>query len=99
MFGNFDQNFGLPVDAQDGAFDETQLPVGGQPGPAMMPPLDAEEISGGSSLIGKGLGFESADSQALIAAGGAQIESDNQYSSSLTSTFSAIGKMFGATLP
>jgi hypothetical protein len=60
--------------------------------------LGLGEISGGSSLIGQGLSFESAANTALIAAGEAQIKLDQSYSSSLTSAFSAIGKMFGAAL-
>lgn len=58
--------------------------------------LGLGEISGGSSLIGQGLGFENAANQALIAAGEAQIKLDTAYSSSLTSAFGAIGQMFGA---
>lgn len=57
--------------------------------------LGLGQISGGSSLSGQGLQFESAANQALIAAGEAQIKLDQAYSSSLTSAFGAIGQMFG----
>ena len=58
--------------------------------------LGLGEISGGSSLIGQGLGFENAANSALIAAGEAQIKLDQSYSSNLTSAFSSIGSLFGA---
>lgn len=57
--------------------------------------LGLGEISGGNSLIGQGLGFQNAANQTLIAAGEAQIKLDQQYSSSLTSAFGAIGSLFG----
>jgi hypothetical protein len=61
--------------------------------------LGLGEISGGNSLIGQGLGFENAANQALLQAGQAQLAQDKNYSDSLTSAFSAIGKMAGAVLP
>lgn len=57
--------------------------------------LGLGEISGGNSLAGTGLGYENAANQALIAAGQAQIQLDQQYSQSLSSAFGAIGTMFG----
>lgn len=61
--------------------------------------LGLGQISGGSSLIGQGLGFENAANQALLAAGEAQMKLDQQYSSSLTSAFTAIGSMFAKAGP
>jgi hypothetical protein len=58
--------------------------------------LGLGEVSGGNSLMNTGLSFENAANQALIAAGQAQIQLDQQYSSSLTAAFSAIGSMVGA---
>lgn len=60
--------------------------------------LGLGEISSGNSLIGEGLGYESAANSALIAAGQAQLQQDKDYSSSLTGAFSAIGSLFGAGL-
>ncbi len=60
--------------------------------------LGLGEISSGNSLIGEGLGYESAANQALIAAGQAQLQQDKDYSNSLTGAFSAIGSLFGAGL-
>jgi len=60
--------------------------------------LGLGEISGGNSLISQGLGYENAANQVLLQAGQAQIQSDKDYSSSLSSAFSAIGTMFGAVL-
>lgn len=57
--------------------------------------LGLGEVSGGNSLESTGLGFENAANQALIAAGQAQLQLDQQYSSSLSSAFGAIGSMFG----
>jgi hypothetical protein len=57
--------------------------------------LGLGEVSGGNSLMNTGLGFENAANQALIAAGQAQIQLDQQYSSNLSSAFGAIGSMFG----
>ena len=53
--------------------------------------LGLGEISGGSSLIGQGLSFQTAANQALIAAGEAQIKQDQTYSAALTSAFTALG--------
>jgi hypothetical protein len=58
--------------------------------------LGLGEISGGSSLIGQGQGFENAANQALIAAGNAQMQQDKNYSDSLTNVFSGIAKMAGS---
>jgi hypothetical protein len=58
--------------------------------------LGLGEISGGNSLNSTGLGFQNAANQALITAGQAQLQLDQQYSSSLTSAFSSIGTLFGA---
>jgi hypothetical protein len=58
--------------------------------------LGLGEITGGSSLISQGQGFESAANNILLAAGEAQLKQDQQYSSSLSSAFSAIGTLFGA---
>lgn len=55
--------------------------------------LGLGEISGGNSLIGSGMGFENAANQALLQAGQAQMQADKNYSDSLTSAFTAIGKM------
>jgi hypothetical protein len=60
--------------------------------------LGLGEVSGGSSLMSGGLGYESAANQALIAAGQAQIQLDQQYSSGLSSAFGAIGSLFGAVV-
>lgn len=60
--------------------------------------LGLGEISSGNSLIGEGLGYESAANSALIAAGQAQLQQDKDYSSSLTGAFSAIGSLFGTGL-
>jgi hypothetical protein len=60
--------------------------------------LGLGEMSGGSSLIGQGLGFENAANQALLAAGNAQLQQDKNYSDSLTAAFSAIGKMAGSVM-
>lgn len=60
--------------------------------------LGLGQISGGSGLIGQGLGFESAANQALITAGEAQLKQDQSYSQSLTAAFTAIGKMFGTVM-
>lgn len=60
--------------------------------------LGLGEISGGSGLMGQGLGFESAANQALIAAGDAQLKQDQNYSDSLTNAFGSIAKVFGAVL-
>jgi hypothetical protein len=64
--------------------------------------LGLGELSAGSSMTGEALsfetgslGFENAASQALVQAGQAQISEDKAYSDSLTSAFSAIGKLFG----
>lgn len=60
--------------------------------------LGLGEVSGGNSLISSGLGFENAANQALIAAGQAQIQLDQQYSANLTAAFSAIGNIAGAVM-
>ena len=76
------------IDAQVNAMAQQQIQTTIQ--------LGLGEISGGNSLIGQGLGFESAANQALLQAAQAQMAADKDYSSSLTSAFSAIGTMFGA---
>jgi hypothetical protein len=58
--------------------------------------LGLGEVSGGSSLIGQGNGMENAANQILLQAGQAQLQMDQQYSSSLSSAFGAIGSLFGA---
>ena len=58
--------------------------------------LGLGETQTGSSLTGQSLGFESAADQALIAAGSAQMQNDNQYRQSLTSAFTTIGTLFGS---
>jgi hypothetical protein len=58
--------------------------------------LGLGEISGGTSLDSQGLQFESAANQALIAAGQAQLQLDQSFSSNLTAAFGAVGQMFGA---
>jgi len=58
--------------------------------------LGLGEISGGTSLTGQALGYENAANQALLQAGEAQLKQDQQYSSSLTSAFGAIGSLFGS---
>jgi hypothetical protein len=60
--------------------------------------LGLGELSGGNSLISEGLGFENAANQALLQAGQAQIQQDQQYSSSLTGAFGAIGSLFGSVV-
>ena len=57
--------------------------------------LGLGEISGGNSLEQTGLGFENAANQALIAAGQAQLQLDQQYSQNLSAAFGSIGSMFG----
>jgi hypothetical protein len=54
------------------------------------------EISSGNSLMATGGSEISAATQALMAAGEAQLKLDTSYSSNLTSAFGAIGSMFGA---
>lgn len=58
--------------------------------------LGLGEVSGGNSLIGQGSGMENAANQILLQAGQAQLQLDQQYSSSLSSAFGAIGSLFGA---
>lgn len=58
--------------------------------------LGLGEVSGGSSLISQGNGMENAANQILLQAGQAQLQLDQQYSSSLSSAFGAIGTLFGA---
>ncbi len=58
--------------------------------------LGLGEISGGSSLIGQGLGFENAANQVLLQAGQAQLQQDKNYSDSLTNVFGSIAKMAGS---
>ena len=60
--------------------------------------LGLGEISGGSSLIGQGLGFDNAANQILLQAGQAQLQQDKNYSDSLTSVFSGIAKMLPGAL-
>ena len=60
--------------------------------------LGLGEISGGNSLISSGLSYDNAANQALLAAGQAQIQLDQQYSSSLTGAFGAIGSLFGSVV-
>jgi hypothetical protein len=60
--------------------------------------LGLGEITGGNSLTSTGLGFETAANNALIAAGQAQIQQDTAYSASLTSAFTALGKLAPALL-
>jgi hypothetical protein len=60
--------------------------------------LGLGEISGGSSLIGQGLGFENAANQVLLQAGQAQLQQDKAYSDSLTSVFGSIAKLLPAVL-
>jgi hypothetical protein len=58
--------------------------------------LGLGEVSGGNSLISQGSGMENAANQILLQAGQAQLQLDQQYSSSLSSAFGAIGSLFGA---
>jgi hypothetical protein len=58
--------------------------------------LGLGEVSGGNSLINSGAGFESAANNILLQAGEAQLKLDQNYSSSLSSAFAAIGSLFGA---
>jgi hypothetical protein len=58
--------------------------------------LGLGEVSGGNSLISQGGGMENAANQILLQAGQAQLQLDQQYSSSLSSAFGAIGSLFGA---
>lgn len=60
--------------------------------------LGLGEIQSGQGFSNQALGYESAANQALIAAGNAQIQLDQQYNSSLTGAFSAIGSLAGAAL-
>jgi hypothetical protein len=60
--------------------------------------LGLGEISGGSSLIGQGQGFENAANQILLQTGQAQLQADKNYSDSLTSVFSSIAKMLPAVM-
>jgi hypothetical protein len=61
--------------------------------------LGLGEISSGSSLIGQGSGIENASNQILLAAGQAQVQQDQAYSSSLTSAFTAIAGMAAKAAP
>lgn len=78
------------IDAQVNAMAQQQIQTTIQ--------LGLGEISGGNSLIGSGMGFENAANQALLQAGQAQMQNDKNYSDSLTSAFSAIGKMLPMAL-
>ena len=60
--------------------------------------LGLGELSTGSSLESAGTGNVSAANNTLIAAGQAQLKQDQQYSSNLSSAFSAIGTLFGAAV-
>lgn len=57
--------------------------------------LGLGEIQQGGSLMAGGSSDINAANQALIAAGQAQVQLDQQYSQSLSSAFGAIGSMFG----
>lgn len=60
--------------------------------------LGLGETSAGNSYASTGLGYENAADNALIAAGQAQVASDQAYSNSLTGAFSAIGTLLGGTV-
>lgn len=57
--------------------------------------LGLGETSAGANFTGQALGYESAANQALIAAGNAQIQSDQAYSTALSGVFSALGGIAG----
>ena len=57
--------------------------------------LGLGETSAGSNFTGQALGFENAANSALIAAGNAQLQQDKDYSSSLTSAFTAVASIAG----
>jgi hypothetical protein len=57
--------------------------------------LGLGETSAGSNFTGQALGYESAANQALIAAGNAQVQADQAYSSALSGVFSALGTIAG----
>jgi hypothetical protein len=57
--------------------------------------LGLGETSAGGNFTGQALGYESAANQALIAAGNAQIQSDQAYSTALSGVFSALGTIAG----
>lgn len=57
--------------------------------------LGLGETSAGANFSGQALGYTNAANQALIAAGQAQLQQDQNYSNALTGAFTAIGSMFG----
>jgi len=57
--------------------------------------LGLGETSAGSNFTGQALGYENAANTALIAAGNAQLQQDKDYSSSLTSAFTAVASIAG----
>jgi hypothetical protein len=79
------------VDAQVNAMAQQQIQTTIQ--------LGLGEISGGSSLIGQGLGFQNAANNVLLQAGEAQLKSDQAYSSNLMSAFTSIGTLFAKAAP
>src|ERR1700730_7703879 len=57
--------------------------------------LGLGETSAGSNFTGQALGYENAANQALIAAGNAQVQADQAYSTALSGVFSALGTLAG----